>query len=181
MKLSEIFDSDVDLQWQINGRFILTSFTANGIPYLIQIEKKPLYFDELKDKKTAEVSFARNDIEDTEKAHSTAKSSNFSAPTYGVVANALTKKFEDFDAFYFTANRRHSSSQDEFQSKANIYGILGNRIAKKTGAFFYEGKEGADSVFLVSRIKVEKPGLVIEAEEARKQYNLTGVPIELKR
>ena len=162
MNISEIFDSSLlDIRWQINGRYILCSFKIKDSEYQIQIEKKPLPYDELKGKRTAEVSFSRNDIDDIEKSHSTTKSSDFPGRIYGIVSNALTKKFEDFDAFYFIANRRH---------KTKIYFMLADRIAKKIGVFFYESKDSSDNIFLVTRERIEKAGMVIEAEEVRKQF-----------
>lgn len=171
MNISEIFDSSLlDIRWQINGRYILCSFKIKDSEYQIQIEKKPLPYDELKGKRTAEVSFSRNDIDDIEKSHSTTKSSDFPGRIYGIVSNALTKKFEDFDAFYFIANRRHSSSTEEFELKTKIYFMLADRIAKKIGVFFYESKDSSDNIFLVTRERIEKAGMVIEAEEVRKQF-----------
>jgi len=168
MIVLEVFDTKLDLKWQTTSRFELASFKYKHAEFLIQIEKKLLPFKELKGKKTAEISFSRNDVQDVEKSHSTIGDVEFPSAIYGIISNALADKFSNFDAFYFIANRRHSKSGEEFNSKKKIYSFLADRISKKIGAFFFEGKDEDDEVFLVTRIKVEKDGLVIEAEEARK-------------
>ncbi len=170
--MNVIFNTELDLKWQTHGRYELVSFKYKHAEFMIQIEKKPLDFKELKGKRTAEISFSRNDIQDVEKSHSTVGDVEFPAAIYGAVSNSLAVKFSDFDAFYFIANRRHSKSSEEFNSKKKIYAFLADRVAKKVGAFFFEGKDGDDEAFLVTRIKVKKDGLVIEAEEARKKFNL---------
>ena len=172
MIVLEIFDSELNLKWQTNGRFELTNFHYKNAEFLIQVEKKTLPFKELKNKRTAEISFSRNDV-DVEKSHSTMSDVEFPAAIYGIISNSLADKFSDFDAFYFIANRRHSRSNVEFDAKKKIYSFLADRISKKVGALFFEGREGSDEIFLVTRIKVEKAGLVIESEEARKNFNRT--------
>lgn len=174
MKINEIFNTKIKVNWQISGRFELTSFHVDDIEYTIQIEKKPLHFDELLNKKTAEISFFRNDIDNTETVHSTTNDAKRSLSVYGAIANALVEKFASYDAFYFIANRRHSANDEQFQSKKLIYRFAADKMSKRTGAFFFIGTEGQDENFLVTKIRTNKKGYIIEAEEARAWFNAQG-------
>lgn len=171
MQISEIFDTNLNLTWQTSGRFLLSSFKFETGQYLVQIEIKPIKFLSLKGKKTAEISFSRNDIEDGEAAHSTTSDEKIPFKVYGAVSNALMEKFDEFDAFYFIANRRHSKDDSEFEAKKRIYFSLADRLSKKIGAYFYEQKSGADEEFLVSKIRIDDHNMIIAAEEAKKAFN----------
>lgn len=166
MIISEIFDTIIIPSWQKNGRFELASFNSNGYEYVIQIENKPLHFVELKNKKTAEISFYRN-LDDSEAAHSTTHEIKNPFYVYGGVANALLEKFMSFEAFYFNAEIRHSDNKEQFETKKEIYSFLGNRMAKRTGTKFYE-KNGTDQYeVIVSKIPLANSrGFIVEAEAA---------------
>lgn len=157
MKLNEIFDSKIEnLQWQQNGRHLLSSIFIDDQQYIIQIEKKPLlFFDNALKIKSAEVSFFKADEEDSEKAFST--QNNFKknpVSVYGVVINALIDQFNNFDAFYFSAERRHSNSEKEFQQKKMIYFMLADRLRKKiSNVELYELENERAAEYLVSKIK----------------------------
>jgi len=167
VKIVEILNTKIHLVWVNHDRFELTNFSAEGIEYVIQIEKKPLPFDELKNQKTAEISFFRTD-DDSERAYLTSHLERHQFSVYGAVANALAEKFNDYDAFYFVANRRHSDDDEQFRIKKKIYRFAADRMAKKIGAFLYVNS-GTDEDFLVTRVKIKKNGYIIEAEEAKKQ------------
>jgi hypothetical protein len=168
MMVSEIFDTKFDIQWKSTGRFDLGAFRVNDRTYQVQIETKVLQYEVLKGKKTAEISFSRHDINDSEKSYSTTGEESVPLAVYGIVANNLEKKFKNFDAFYFEAVRRHSKTAEEFRIKREIYSFIADKIAKRTGAYFYENSRNSDQEFLITRIKIDHPKMVIESEEAKK-------------
>ena len=155
MKINEIFDKTIKLHWQQRGRFELTSFDANGERYIIQIESKPVNSQALTNKKTAEVSFF-TDNTDVEQAHSTTGRTNHTASSiYGIIFNALADKFQQYDAFYFTALSRHSINS-EFSKKKNSYLTIANSLAKRTPhARVYDDKHNNGHAFLVSKITIQ--------------------------
>ena len=156
MKITEIFDSNLDLQWQQNGRFELTSFTVGNMEYSIQIEAKPLpSIPELKNKRTAEVSFFTKDT-DISKAFSTQyEFGNSAIKVYGVVLNAIANKFKDYDAFYFIAKPEHSSNTEELKTKSGIYLTLANKVATSNNIRVYDQKTKYGNAFLVSKFPIE--------------------------
>ena len=123
MLLQEIFDTDINIKpedWQENGRFLMVSFIINQQGYTIQLERKPIEGIQ----NAAEVSFFRNDVEDSEVAFSTTNNQPRSLLVYGIVANAIPPIADRFDALLIVAERRHSSSEKEYQTKQRIYNSL---------------------------------------------------------
>lgn len=178
MRMDEIFNTKTELKWQQHSKFELTNFICMDAKYVIQIEKKQLPFDDLRNKKTAEISFFR-DFEDSEMAHSTTNDVDFPFKVYGIVANSLITKFNEFDAFYFVANKRHSKTAEQFESKKKIYRFIADRLAKKIGALLFIHSDGVDEYFLVTRSRINKDGFIIEAEEALKRYKMTVLESEI--
>lgn len=157
MKLYEIFDSKINnLQWQVHGRYLLSGVIIDDQQYTIQIEKKPLlFFDNPQAVKSAEVSFFKTNEDDSEKAFST--QNNFKktpVSVYGVIANALVDQFYNFDAFYFSAEKRHSNTEKEFQQKKTIYFLLADRLRKKIpNVQLFELETSTAQEYLVSKIE----------------------------
>jgi hypothetical protein len=177
MEIWEIFDSSIkDLKWQKTGRFELTEFEVDSQSFIIQIEQKRLHLPSLNAFKTAEVSFFRKDL-DGEKAFSTGNQSTIPSSVYGIVSNSLLDKFKEYDAFFCTAEKRHSLSQSEFETKVKIYSMISNKISKRLGAYYFE-KESVDyCAFLVSRQKLssedqDSSGLKNPLNEAMKALGL---------
>jgi hypothetical protein len=167
MKLQEIFDSAINVEWQKNGKFELAGFVS-GEKYVIQIERRNFsQFPELAKYKTAEVSFFRYDINNPDSAFSTAPQSiNVPVKVYGIVYNAIKSKFSEYDAFYFIAARKHSKSAAEFNSKKEIYASLADKLVKHlSDIFYYENDEGIDAQYLISRVKL--------SDETKQQTKLT--------
>jgi len=132
MKITEIFDSSLNLDWEQQGRYKLAAFSVDGIWYQIQIEEKPIvHAPELRGKKTAEVSFFKKDSSDDEKAHSTANDQDAPSAVYGVVMNALKDQFAHYDAFYFSCEKRHSETDKQFKLKVRIYNYAASEIKHK--------------------------------------------------
>jgi hypothetical protein len=158
MKLQEIFDHTEQLVWQRNGRFELSQFKINDGIFNVQIDRKSLdhRFKELIGKRTAEVSFYRADIDDDKKAFSTNSGTTKSstAKVYGAVLNGLSDKFNEYDAFFFLANRDHSNSDEEYNTKREIYSFMADRMNKKLGFYFYENNESKSTNYLISKIKL---------------------------
>lgn len=153
MKLGEIFNSSINLTRQHTGRYELAGVSVNEVEYVIQVETRSLPFDELTEKRTAEISFFRN-IPNAERAHSTTHDQPYPASVYGIVMNALKSKFQEYDAFLFTVLRRHSSSDSEFDTKRRIYSFVADRIAKDVGAHILEQEEPDGVVYLVTKVGV---------------------------
>lgn len=158
MKILEIFDTNIDVEWQQNGRFELAAFTC-GEDYVIQIEKRKIHgFQELKNAKTAEVSFFRKDIKDADATFTTAKQVlDVPVRIYGIVLNAISGKMDEYDAFIFTAEAKHSNTQCEYDSKKNIYSAIADKIAKKmTGITYYERETNYSGEYLITKIDLSE-------------------------
>lgn len=171
MKLVEIFNSKIDLDWQKHGRFELSQFFVNETPYIIQIEKRPILELQLEDSiKTAEVSFFRHDIENEKKAFST-QQENIKVPyvVYGAVGNALKQKFNNYDLFYFTAEKKHSNNTKEYEQKIQIYRSLCIKLKKDSleEVFYYENEDSTKYEFIISKIEI--PELKNPLKEALKE------------
>lgn len=174
MKLTEVFNTQVNITWHSQGRFTLGGLVFNGQEYVIQIENKPLFFDELSDKNTAEVSFFKNSS-DTEKAHSTTGDVGQPFKLYGAVANSLANQFQRYDAFYFVAESRHSDDANQHQTKIKIYQFLADRLAKTVGATVYKHDNGTRCEWLVSKVSISKTGFIVESTEALNLFTSSGV------
>jgi hypothetical protein len=157
----KFFDTSIDLEWQRNGRYKLCSFKYGEFQYTIQIENKPIHITELKGKNTAEISFFRTDLSD-EATHSTTGDIDLPFKIYGVVANALAEKYHEYDAFFFSAISRHSSSKKELDTKAKIYFFLADKLSKKVGGKVYDNKDQHGLEFIVSKIKFESNEFIDE-------------------
>lgn len=98
--------------------------------------------------------FFRKDL-DGEKSFSTTNATkSIPSKVYGIVSNGLLEKFKEYDAFYFSAERRHSTSVSEYDTKIKIYGAIANKISKRIGAYFYESEMSSHCQFLVSNQKL---------------------------
>ncbi len=144
---------------------------------IFQIERKPI--PEIDSSKTAEVSFFRNDISDINAAFSTTGTAKSPLRIYGIVANLLADKFKSYDAFYFIAEKRHSSSSEELAQKVKIYSFLANRLASNTGARFYNDKTNYEEAFLVSKIQPTGNKFVDEQKQALESFRLSSTPIQI--
>ena len=180
MQLIEIFDTDLPLAWNKNGNIEQAVFKCDEEIYVIQIEIKPLLdIPELKGKKTAEVSFFKHveGEENSDKNFSTNQTKTFSISVYSVVGRNLKRKFADFDAFYFSAEKRHSNDVKEFDRKKQIYRSLADRLRKDISynIKIYETENNSSATFIVSDIKfsketTEKTGFVCKLDEAMESF-----------
>ena len=137
-----------------------------------------LNIPELKGKRTATVSFAEQQEADVEKAFSTTgKMGRASHYVYSIVANALSDKFQDYDAYYFSALERHSGDASELDSKAKIYLHYANIVAKRHGVRVYEDRSNYGKAFLISKIPIESEQFFNEALEFMKNSKLYPNPI----
>jgi len=156
MKICEIFDAKIDVEWQQRGRFELATFTC-GEDYIIQIERRIFHgLKELNIAKTAEVSFFRKNIKDAIATFSTTKQ-NIDVPVriYAIVLNAISGKMDNYDAFFFSAESKHSKTQDEYNSKKNIYSAIADKIAKKMpGIMYYERETNYSGEYLITKIEL---------------------------
>lgn len=171
MLLWEIFDTELDIEWKKSGIFDLGPFVWDDKKYIIQIENKQLDFPELIKKRTAEISFFRSDKEG-EVAFSTSNDTSFPIRVYGVVANALTKKVSNYDAFYFSAEKRHSKNEKEFKIKTDVYDLISDRIAKNVGMKLYIHLDADKNRYLISRIKIKSDKFKNPLKEALKDIGI---------
>lgn len=156
MKLWEIFNTNVKLSWHQIGNFELASILYNNTPYTIQLHNISMnHIPELKNKKIAEVSFYRSDLEHGE-AFSTTNAINVTLTAlYGVVSNAVMDKFTEYDAYYFSAEQYHSNNNDEYNTKVGIYQFIAMRLSKKVGASVYTNTHSNGTEFIISKLKIE--------------------------
>lgn len=176
MRLWEIFDTSVQLEWQQNGQHELSSLNYGNKPYILQIHKVQLQqIPELLGKKTAEVSFFRDDLTDQQSFSTTY---DVPSPTmlYGVISNGLSDKFVEYDAFYFSAERAHSNTKGEYDAKVSIYQYAANRIVKRYGARCYENINNVSTNFIISKIIIHNEKYKCPVQEYREHLDWAKVP-----
>lgn len=158
MRLEEIFDTKQNVEWNKTGNFEFTSFTVNNIKYIIQIENTGSKFPELNNYKNAEITFRLSNIKTDDAFHTANKLNKSISPlkVYGTVMNSLADKFKEYDSFYFSVLKRHSTNNNEFDSKRRIYSDLLNRLRMKYRTYKYEHKECDGIEFLVSKIPLSR-------------------------
>lgn len=130
MKLNEIFDTDLNISpddWQQKGRFLMVNFIINNQGYTIQLEQKNI--DGIKN--SAELSFFRNDIDDSEAAFSTTDNQLNPLKVYGIVGNAVLPMANKYDAILINAERRHSENEKEYIAKTHIYNTLIQKLTRR--------------------------------------------------
>lgn len=186
MKLNEIFDTDLHIEpkdWKQQGRFLMTGFKLNGQGYTIQIERKPIEGIS----NGAEFSFFRNEIKDNEAAFSTTNTQIGPTLIYGIVANAVLPMINNFDAILITAERRHSSSEEEYNAKLRIYNTLVQRTQRKSGYRLYTIPEQYQqnnqyTEWLLSKIPPKENSLFKDEQKlALEAYLSSGIYFTLKR
>jgi len=136
MRINEIFDTNIGIKpehWQQKGRFLLVSFKINEQGYIIQIERKPIEGIT----NAVEISFFRSDVTDSEAAFSTTNDQKRPINVYGIVLNAVLPMIKNYDAMLVTAERRHSSSDDEYETKIRIYNTLVDKMSRQSGVKLY--------------------------------------------
>jgi hypothetical protein len=124
VKLDEIFNTDLKIDtnnWQHNGRFLLTSFTYSGNTYVIQIEKKQL---DSNIANGAEVSFHVEHADSEQGFGTSNQHKTSSVRVYGAILNAIIPQISQFDAITFSAQHRHSDSDEQYNAKLAIYSSL---------------------------------------------------------
>jgi hypothetical protein len=176
MILWEIVDSEVDINWIDKSTYELGAFKLDEKMYVIQIRRIHVPgVEELSNKRTAEVSFFRGDIEDVERAHSTLGDVLYPFKIYGVVFNALVKKFQEYDAFFFTAERRHSGV--DFDKKIKLYDTLAHRLSRRVSGIYYYNVTVHDAEeFLLSKVEIKNPKYVNKLKEALNRIDWSSVP-----
>jgi len=169
MELWEILTSTAVIDWEHKGNFELGEFTVDDRRFVIQIERKnpPGAFDP--SSRFAEVSFWSHGVDGDDAFKSDGR---FTSPArvYGIVANALIDRFSDYDAFYFSAERRHSEDVKEFEARTGIYNWAAERISKRIGADYLENRGITANEFVVSRKRVSMPGFSNPAKEALQEF-----------
>jgi hypothetical protein len=158
INLMEIFDHNVELEWQQNGAFELSTFNEGGSIFQLQIERKNFpYTSDFDRCKVGEVSFGRKDIEHKGSEFSSKAAIPSTAPkVYGAVVNGLAEKFENYDVFYFDALRRHSESDEDYKTKMRIYTAMADVVKKQQECWYYESrwKTANRKTFIVSKIRM---------------------------
>lgn len=133
MKLEELieaFDSKLDLTWyDLRGGGIAADFGVDSTRYTIQLT--PIAIG---DSDVAEASFIVSDVSGDKAFKTTGKSLSPTA-VYGVVANALIDKLPStkYKAVFFSAERRHSTSDEQHEAKIRIYEFAAKQIGRKLG------------------------------------------------
>jgi CRISPR-associated Cas5-like protein len=176
MNIWEIFDTSIQLTWQQNGQYELAALNFENIPYVLQIYKTQLrQIPELLGKNTAEVSFFRSDLTDQQSFSTTY---DVPSPTmlYGVISNALADKFANYDAFYFSAEKAHSSTKDEYDAKVSIYQYAARRMLKRYGAKDYVNINNRGTDFIISKIAIVSDAYKNPVKEYLDQLDWNTVP-----
>ena len=146
MTLLEIFDSNVDIRWKELGWGARGEYTHDDLPFVIELRKIAL--PELKGQRVAEVTFYRADIT-SDAAFSTTNQTPAPFAVYAAPMSALSSRSADWDAFYFSAERRHGPG-DTAEKRSRIYRALAHRAARRTGMTEYERGSSGREEFLVS-------------------------------
>lgn len=129
-ELFEAFDSKLDIQWsKMHGGGEAGGFLVNDTKYVIQLT--PIVIGDLD---VMEASFHLYSVPGDKAFASTGKSKSPMA-VYGVVVNALIDKLQKLkcDAVFFSTERRHSTDDEQHESKIKLYKFAAQRIAKKLG------------------------------------------------
>lgn len=181
MKLEEIFDSKIEnLQWEKHGDYELAGFYVNHIPYTIQIEQKTIpNVNGLFDYKTAEISYFRTDKDNNDAFKTTGESEFDTYALYGVLINALINKFEDYEAFYFSVERRHSTNDKEYRQKRYLNRTLVKRLMSSVSynTYDYEYDAGAYYAHIISKVKIDDPKFKNALREALSKCNFPHVDV----
>jgi hypothetical protein len=173
----EIGNTSLSLTWQVNGDFLLTRFLFEDRPYDIQIHRMPIMLPELKNKRAGMVSFWRADLPDEESFSTTNDVDGIPVKVYSIVLNGVHGLFDDFDAFGFIVERRHSKTAEEFESKIRIDRYIGRKLEGMSGATYYEHQQpGVRYEAVVSKVLIDSDFYQSPRAEARKSFNPTTVP-----
>lgn len=167
--VDEAYLYKADLHWQKDGRFEMAKFQINDVSYVIQLETLPnvTHFNvpDFKGSKIAEVSFFIQKAVDIEtsfsdqKDHQPAAMKVYSATMYGVA-----DKFDEYDVFFFIAERRHSKDGMTFEQKTRIHRSLVAAMKSTKRFHYYEHEDNTKSTFIVSKIKL--------SEDSEREYKL---------
>lgn len=148
-ELQEVFDSKIDVSWSKQAWGYIGGFSINDQPYKVELRKTTVAG--LKGHNPAEVSFYLADVTDDSAFASTNKAHHIASTIYGVVFNALNERYDDFDAFYFSAETRHSGN--EYSKKVALYTHLATQISRRRGATLYVSENASRTDFLLSKIE----------------------------
>ena len=137
MKMQEILDSDIpdilyqtDWGWQGN-------FKWGDLLFTVQLSK--IAAPAVPRWRTYEVSFFRTDRKGDDAYSTHDGQEEVPVKVYGVVLNAVRRAWRahDMDALFFTAEPRHSKSQDQHERKERIYSFVTQRVFRAEGGFLY--------------------------------------------
>lgn len=134
VELIEAFDSKIDLDWKPGaGGSSMAGFMIDGVRYVLQLLPITVNY-----RKIYEASFHLAD-EKGDSSFKTTGASSSPSSVYGVVANGLIDRLRDgeYSSAFFSAERRHSSSDHQHEAKLRIYGFAAKRIARKLGWEMY--------------------------------------------
>lgn len=160
----------IELTWQRQGNYDLTSFSVNNVKYLVQIHMLPsisnLSMPEFDQKKIGEVSFSvmKDDITTDSSFSNQPESQKSSTMVYSTVLHSVAAKFKEYDVFFFEVFRRHSKDDMTYEKKMHLYQSLVSRIKSLTKFHYYEKKSSTESIIIVSKVKL--------SEESERKYNL---------
>lgn len=137
MKIQEILDSEIpDVLYRTNWGW-RGDFKWGEHAFTVQLSKiMPPGAPRIL---TYEVSFFRSDRKGDD-AYSTGDASEeVPVKVYGVVLNAVRKiwRESDPDALFFTAEPRHSKSEEQHERKERIYSFISQRIFRAEGGYLY--------------------------------------------
>lgn len=169
MKLTEIFDYEIDFPLQQSGRYVLGKYEVDNQSFIFQLENRNIQvqFEDRNKHKTAEISFYQLDTSDNEGFSTTY---NIKNPTkvYGAFINKAIQLYKAYDAFYIVADRKHSNNSKEFNSKKSIYSHLSDKIMKSGGGYLYERHTPSKSEWIISKYKISESGYINALHEAMK-------------
>lgn len=171
MKILEVFDYlDNSISWEKHGRFELATFTIKNVQYILQIEKKPGFYVDmnLKGKTVYEVSFFIHG----DNSFSTQNNSTSPTKVYGAVLHAFKMKYslDEYQNFYFSAERRHSTSDKEYEFKIELYENLVSRVRKQHGGYLYHHRTVSGVEFLLTKQELKSKQWVNEHQEMIKKF-----------
>lgn len=155
MLVTDIIESlniKADLTWEKQGVNELTGFVVNDSWIIIQVTKLPITdIPVLKNKRTAEVSFRAENPSTGEIRYDALNifTPKESMLILSIVYNALVDKLVEYDAFYFTAEKRYT----DYKKKATLYYRLTNRLAKSHNFVPFSKETPQAMEFIVSKIQ----------------------------
>ncbi len=151
MKLSEVFDTHLDLTWEYSMDEYFSQFELDGKLYGISaIEEVVGQF------KTIRIDFHVKDESGIN--HNATNFGDNSFKVLAIVSNAVKAKFSDYDVVYFLAKK--TTSDKEFDSRVKLYSRIVDKLKVEQNRFPVKHDIGEAYLFALCSSQEAKDALL---------------------